>query len=448
MPEIDILLSNGTLKGDLTIPVKSKSIILFVHGSGSDRFSYRNKYVSQFFNKYGISTLLIDLLTQNEKTEDSVTKNYRYDVDFLTQRLILVSEWVIKNPLTRDLTIGFFSSSTGSVAALNASLRNTQIKTIISRGGRLDLIDNSILNAITIPLLLLVGSHDIPIVEINKTAYKKITHNNSKKLIVIPGASHFFDEPGKLKEISQISLEWFQSQLLGYTQEHTNKQKIKNGISFILKLKPKFAFQIKDRVTAGIVVSALLSKYKNKDNVSVVGVCKGGVIVANEIAKKLDKDFSIILSRKLRHPYNSEKAIGAIAEDGFLYLSQTAYELSKEYLKKEIYIQREKLRKKVLLYGLQDRQLNLTDKNILLIDDGTDTGSTLFSLVRSLKTINPSKIVVVTPIISKRAYSFLTKEVDKIVFLYCPKNFYSVEDYYIDFRQISDREILNIKNRN
>jgi len=209
--EIDIPVDEDFMKGTLTRPEKAKGLVLFVHGSGSSRFSPRNQYVAQILNKAGLATLLFDLLTPQEEKIDDITADYRFDIDLLTQRLINVTDWVLSFPQTRDLNIGYFGASTGAAAALLAAVPlSKNIKAIVSRGGRPDLA-YKILNDVKAPTLLIVGGRDEPVIQMNQSAFQVLTCE--KELLIIPGATHLFEEEGKLEEVAEAAKQWFTDHL-------------------------------------------------------------------------------------------------------------------------------------------------------------------------------------------------------------------------------------------
>src|SRR6476620_10738502 len=223
----NIVIPNIHIKGSLFIPSNSKAIIIFVHGSGSNRFSTRNNFLSNQFNEHGFATLLIDLLTDKEKEEDAVSKHIRFNIELLTQRLVSITRWVLNSQLTKHLLVGYFSSSTGTAAALNASVAFTEVKAIVSRGGRTDLIAENILQKIISPSLFIVGEKDDLVIKFTKRTYKEITSTNSKEISIIPKASHFFEELGKMEEVSKIAIEWFKFHILENEKPFVNNFKIK-----------------------------------------------------------------------------------------------------------------------------------------------------------------------------------------------------------------------------
>ena len=205
--EIEITADKVVLKGNLSIPKNAKAIILFAHGSGSSRFSPRNQYVAQVLYKAGLATLLMDLLTKEEELIDEQTGEIRFNIEFLADRLIGATKWLKKNSEAKKLAVGYFGSSTGAGAALIAAAKYpADIKTIVSRGGRPDLA-MPYLKKVKASVLLIVGGNDIPVIRMNKEAMKQLSIE--KKLEIVPGATHLFEEPGKLEEVAKLAAGWF-----------------------------------------------------------------------------------------------------------------------------------------------------------------------------------------------------------------------------------------------
>ena len=192
------------LDGELILPPSAKSVVLFAHGSGSSRFSPRNTYVAEVLQQRGIGTLLFDLLTREE---DRVYET-RFDIDLLTKRLVAATEWLQSNPQTNNLSIGYFGASTGAAAALQAAAKmENKIAAVVSRGGRPDLAGAAALRSVTAPTLLIVGGADYGVIELNQQADALL--NCEKKLILIPGATHLFEEPGTLQQAAGKAADWF-----------------------------------------------------------------------------------------------------------------------------------------------------------------------------------------------------------------------------------------------
>lgn len=212
MSEVLIQIDKRHLIGGfLDIPKEAMGIVVFAHGSGSGRYSKRNQYVAKVLREGGLGTLLIDLLTRDEEQIDEVTRSYRFDIPFLAQRLIDVTNWLKNQEEAKTLSVGYFGASTGAAAALIAAAElSEQIKAVVSRGGRPDLAMTH-LKKLAAPTLLLVGGYDYDVIELNKMAYEAI--DCEKVMKIIPGATHLFDEPGTLERVAEEARDWFQKYL-------------------------------------------------------------------------------------------------------------------------------------------------------------------------------------------------------------------------------------------
>lgn len=205
---VQIPISGGkALEGNLIIPDKIKSLVIFAHGSGSSRLSPRNIFVADVLNKAGIATLLFDLLTEEE---DSIYQT-RFNINLLTERLLIATEWIKQQERMKRLNIGYFGASTGAASALIAAAHiGEDIKAVVSRGGRPDLAGKYLIEVMS-PTLLIVGGNDEQVIELNETAYEKIPAK--KDLKIIPGATHLFEESGTLEEVARLAAAWFKKYL-------------------------------------------------------------------------------------------------------------------------------------------------------------------------------------------------------------------------------------------
>lgn len=195
------------LEGSLVVPFGASGIVVFAHGSGSSRHSPRNRYVAQVLQRAGLGTLLLDLLTEEEEEEERYTRHLRFDIELLADRLVGVSEWIAQNATTARLPIGFFGSSTGGGAALVAAARLPEtIRAVVSRGGRPDLASAS-LPQVRAPTLLIVGGSDIHVIALNREALAQL--ECERQLLLVPGATHLFEEPGALEQVAQLASHWF-----------------------------------------------------------------------------------------------------------------------------------------------------------------------------------------------------------------------------------------------
>ena len=207
---IEIPAEQTILNGDLEIPSKARGIVLFAHGSGSSRRSPRNQSVARELQQGGLATLLFDLLTDREENIDRHTGHLRFDVELLAGRLLSAVESVSEVRELRNLPIGCFGASTGAAAALLAAARSHEIAAVVSRGGRPDLA-GAALEEIHVPVLLIVGSNDHTVLNWNRQAFGRL--QGDKKLEIIPGATHLFEEPGALEKVAQLARSWFQQRL-------------------------------------------------------------------------------------------------------------------------------------------------------------------------------------------------------------------------------------------
>ncbi|HLO84536.1 MAG TPA: dienelactone hydrolase family protein [Nostocaceae cyanobacterium] len=208
---VSVTAGEVNLEGNLVIPNGATGIVLFAHGSGSGRHSPRNRYVAEVLQQAGLATLLIDLLTPKEEEIDLRTRHLRFDIGLLASRLVGATDWLVQNSDTRHLKVGYFGASTGAAAALVAAAERPEaVQAIVSRGGRPDLA-GSALPDVKAPTLLIVGGDDTPVIAMNEEALAKL--HSSKRLEIIPRATHLFEEPGKLAAVAQLASQWFRHYL-------------------------------------------------------------------------------------------------------------------------------------------------------------------------------------------------------------------------------------------
>jgi len=204
---VHVAIDSVVLDGNLLVPSAATGIVLFAHGSGSSRFSSRNRYVASALREGNLGTLLIDLLTPREEARDNVTAALRFDIGMLADRLVGTVEWIRAQPGLSAMKIGLFGASTGGGAALvAAAARPKLIHAVVSRGGRPDLA-GAALPRVKAPALLIVGGNDVPVIAMNRDAYDQM--HCERRLEIVPGATHLFEEPGTLEKVAELAREWF-----------------------------------------------------------------------------------------------------------------------------------------------------------------------------------------------------------------------------------------------
>ena len=204
---VTVPVGDVTLQGTIGIPANANGIVLFAHGSGSGRFSPRNRYVALTLRQAGLATLLLDLLSPAEEAVDEVTRLHRFDIGMLADRLIVTVDWLRAQPDTADLQIGMFGASTGAGAALVAAAeRPVQVAAVVSRGGRPDLAGEA-LARVEAPTLLIVGSRDDVVIDLNERARDHM--HGDVRLEIVPGATHLFEEPDALERVATLARDWF-----------------------------------------------------------------------------------------------------------------------------------------------------------------------------------------------------------------------------------------------
>lgn len=211
MNEVQIQDGHAVLSGTLIIPDKAIALVLFAHGSGSSRHSPRNQFVARTLNQAGLATLLFDLLTQEEEATDIHTREHRFNIGLLAERLVRATNWAKQQEETRDLPIGYFGSSTGGAAALVAAAELLQdVGAVVSRGGRPDLAGDA-LPKVQAPTLLIIGGNDDIVIELNEMARDQM--RCEVKLEIVAGATHLFEEPGALEQVAKLASDWFANHL-------------------------------------------------------------------------------------------------------------------------------------------------------------------------------------------------------------------------------------------
>jgi predicted phosphoribosyltransferase len=258
-----------------------------------------------------------------------------------------------------------------------------------------------------------------------------------------------------MEEVAQTAADWFECYLLGISKKKFNNRYARiSKRGYLSSLWDRRAFQIKfkDRFAAGEILSSTLGKYKNDQHgITVIGIARGGVIVADPIAERLDADFDIVVPRKLRSPHNSENAIGAIMHDGSVYLDTSTLEIqsniSNEYIDMEKLEQKGEIERRLNMYRPYPREYKIRDRTVILVDDGIATGATMTAAARWVGKQEAKRLIIAAPVAPKQVVERLKNEADQIEVVRNSSEFKAVEQFYQEFGTVSDDQIVQVAKR-
>lgn len=418
-----VIVGPHHLEGLLGVPVSPKGLVIFAHGSGSGRFSPRNNFVARRLEQAGFATLLLDLLSPEEEAD----RRNVFDIELLASRVVEATAWARRHPQILELPIGYFGASTGGGAALAAAVMNPEhVSAVVSRGGRPDLAGRS-LPLVQAPTLLLVGSHDEQVLELNRQAMGRM--RCTVELCVVPGAGHLFEEPGTLDYVVQQATAWFERFLSADAPD-------------------PIRLPFRNRRSAGRLLAKQLLKFGG-DHPLVLALPRGGVPVAYEVAQKLDADLDLLLVRKIGAPHHPEYGIGAVVDgdnpqvlvsrDILDHLAVPAGYIHNEAQKQLREIER---RREEYLGGR--KPVPISGRTVIVVDDGIATGSTVRAALRAIRQKSPSKLVLAVPVAPPDTIMALQRECDEVICLVTPDPFFAVGAHYEDFHQTSDEEVREL----
>lgn len=410
------------LQGLLGLPSEPRGLVIFAHGSGSGRLSPRNNHVARRLESAGFATLLLDLLSSEEEAD----RRNVFDIPLLASRLVEATRWARGTAGLAGLPIGYFGASTGGGAALAAAARATGVAAVVSRGGRPDLAGPA-LPLVAAPTLLLVGSNDHQVLELNRQAMRHM--RCTVELHIVPGAGHLFEEPGTLDAVVAEAVRWFALYL-----DHTGPD------STVLPFS--------DRHSAGRLLASGLLRFKG-DEPLILALPRGGVPVAYEIAEKLGAELDLLLVRKLGAPHHPEVGIGAVidgANPQVLLNRDIVGQLSLPpgYIHNEAHRQLREIERRRAQYVGERKPVSVTGRTVIVVDDGIATGSTVRAALRAVRQKKPARLILAVPVGAPETIESLRSECDELVCLAAPAPFQAVGVHYRDFSQTTDEEVKRL----
>jgi putative phosphoribosyl transferase len=414
------------LEGLLGIPVHVSGMVIFAHGSGSGRLSPRNNRVAAGLRDAGLATLLFDLLRPEEESD----RTNVFDIALLASRLVSATRWAHAQPQLAHLPVGYFGASTGAAAALVAAAQLPGvIAAVVSRGGRPDLAGDA-LEEVRCPTLLIVGGADYGVIELNERARDRLAC--LKQMVLVPGATHLFEEPGAMDAVLENAITWFSRYLKPA------------GRSVVYE---PFA----DRSDAGRKLASELMHLK-AGNPVVVALPRGGVPVAFEVARALHAPLEITLARKIGAPDQPELGLGAVVDGAHpqVVLNQELVEQvqpGETYLRDEEQRQLREIERRRALYGLAGRAIELANRTVIVIDDGIATGGTVKAVLQAIRNQPHGRVVLAVPVAPADTIQELAPLADEIVCLMSPEPYLAVGVHYRDFTQTTDEEVINLLKR-
>lgn len=416
--QIYVQVGGRELRGSLGVPQGPVGLVLLA--------GTRDSCVADALRMRGLATLALDLeLVQSE----------RYDIDLLATRLIAVTDWLVDHSKLSHLPIAYFGAGTGSAAVLVAAARRPEvIRAIALANGRADLA-GSALPLVRAPTLLVAPGDDDHGLDIDRAAIEQMTATT--QLAIIPGAGPRFAEPGALDELVQLAAEWLVDHFIQHFVETLAEPAGNHGA---------WARHFRDRRSAGQRLARALAPHARVDTF-VFGVSRGGMVVADEIAKALDAPLDVWLVRKIGMPIQPELGMGALAEGAALVLDPSIVKWSGATpadLRSIVHRKAAEIRRRAQLVRGNTPPLDVRGKTVILVDDGIATGKTLRAAILGARKRGATRVIVAAPVAAAEAVESLRAQADELVCLATPRHINSVGAWYQDFRQPLEQDVLEI----
>jgi predicted phosphoribosyltransferase/dienelactone hydrolase len=428
--DITIPRNGVRLAGRLLFPAAPAPapIVIFVHGLGSSKASPRNTVIAAHVLEAGIAALLFDLSGHGESSDDPRGQ------DAFVDDLVAAVRWAGADPRFDPARVGIAGSSLGAVVAVQAAARGgIRAATMVLRAPPLGPDD---WHTLEVPSLILIGSRDPLLGEVRAGAAKR----PAATLSIVEGASHLFEEPGALEEAMTRTVDWFRTRLLEAGDPPAEAP-------MPARTAGSYGALFRDRRDAGAQLGARLTEqYKGRD-VLVLGIPRGGVPVADEIARQLNAELDVVVARKLGAPGYAELAIGAVTANGGRFLNDDVIRelaVSENYLRSVTAEQQEEAGRREKLFRQGRPPADFRGRAVIIADDGLATGATMRAAVRSVRQGNATRVVVAVPVGSEQACAALGREADEVVCLFAPEPFWAVGFYYEQFGQTEDSEVQQI----
>ncbi len=409
--EIIVQVGKEQLRGSLGVPHGPVGLVVF---AGSVDHA-----VAEALRTRGLATLVVPIELRDGE---------RYDIELLATRLVAVTDWIVEHSKLSHLPVGYFAAGTGAAAALVAAARRPEhVRAIALSDGRADLA-GSALPLVRAPTLLVApGAHENSL-EIDRATIEQMT--TVTQMVILPGAGPRFEEPGARDELVQLAAEWLVEHFAGALAEPATK-------------RGAWGRQFRDRRCAGERLADVLAQYAESDAV-VFGVSRGGVAVADEIARALGAPLDVWLVRKIGMPIQPELGMGALAEGAALVLDQTIVKWSgatPSDVRTIVHRKAAEIRRRAQLYRGETPAIDVHGKIVILVDDGISTGGTLRAAIRGARKRGAARVIVAAPVVAAEAASILRIEADQLVCLASPRHLNAIGAWYQDFRQLSEDDV-------